>query len=484
MSREGTELVLCVDLDGTLVHADLTLESLLVGIRNAPWILLFLPFWLLRGKGYFKEQLSHHADLDPSVLPYNAEVVAIVQQARTERRNTVLVTGSHRKYAEQVCSHLLIFDEVMATDADCNLTGTAKARHLKERFGERGFEYVANGKVDLPVWQLAGASVTVNAPDRIVHKVRTLGRPHRNLAGTPASFKTWLRTIRLHQWTKNALLFVPLIMAHDVLDGPAFFAVFVAFLSFGLCASATYIVNDLFDLEADRHHSRKKNRPIAAGDLSVQAAIVSAVLLLGTGIGISMVLPVSFQLALGAYILATLLYSLCLKKVASLDVLMLAGLYTLRVIAGTFAAGVTLSFWLLAFSMFVFLCLALVKRVAELVELRKQVQRVANVVARGREYGTEDIPILQTLGASSGYLAVLVLALYINSDEVLVLYRSPELLWLIAPLLLLWVTRLWVVTTRGYMDEDPIFFAIKDPETWVTAVIAAFVLVAAAYFSL
>jgi 4-hydroxybenzoate polyprenyltransferase len=247
-------------------------------------------------------------------------------------------------------------------------------------------------------------------------------------------------------------------------------------LCFGLCASATYIVNDLFDLESDRYHARKRHRPFAAGLISAQAGIIGALLLLVIGIGLALSLPVAFQLALATYIVSTLLYSFRLKKVASLDVLILAGLYTLRVIAGAFAAGITLSFWLLAFSMFIFLCLALVKRVAELIELQKRGARNPQAEIKGREYSTQDIPILQTMGTASGYLAVLVLALYINSPEVLELYRTPEVLWLIAPLLLLWMTRLWIVTTRGYMDEDPIFFAIKDPETWITAVITGLIL--------
>ena len=479
MPNSGTALPLCIDLDGTLTHTDLSVESLLMAVRNAPWIVFLLPAWLLHGKAYLKDRLSDYADLDVSVLPYHAEVIALVRQARTERRQTVLVTGSHHKYAEDVGRHLGLFDEIMATHADCNLTGTTKARALNERFGEHGFEYIANGAVDLPVWQLAGASVTVNAPRDVTNKVRLLGRPHSDIPGSPTSARAWLKAIRIHQWSKNALLFVPLITAHQIIDPAAILAVLVAFLCVGLCASATYIVNDLFDLESDRHHARKKNRPFAAGVLSAKSGIIAGTLLLASGLGLALLLPLAFQLALWTYIVSTLLYSFRLKKIAGLDVLILAGLYTLRVIAGAFAAGIVLSFWLLAFSMFVFLCLALVKRVAELIELLKRGSNNPSIEIRGREYSTQDIPILQTMGAASGYLAVLVLALYINSPEVRELYRSPEILWLIVPLLLLWVTRLWIVTTRGHMDEDPIFFAIKDPETWITAVMTGLILVAA-----
>jgi 4-hydroxybenzoate polyprenyltransferase/phosphoserine phosphatase len=479
MSKSATSLPLCVDLDGTLILADLSAESLLKAVRSAPWIVLLLPFWLLRGRSYLKERLSRMAELDASTMPYDPRVVDLVRQAKIDGRLTILVTGSHRKYAEQINIHLRIFDEVVATEAGKNLTGSVKARYLQERFGDQGFEYVANGAVDLPVWQLAGAAVTVNAPRAVRKKVEQLGRPHADLPRPRPSLKVWLKAIRIHQWAKNILLFIPLIMAHRVLELQLVGAVLLAFVSFGCCASATYIINDLVDLDADRFHLRKRKRPFAAGSLSVTAGIVGAILLLGTGIALALFLPIPFQFALAAYIATTLFYSMHLKAVTSLDVLLLAGLYTLRIIAGTFAAGLALSFWLLAFSMFMFLCLALVKRVAELVDLRERDATAANPKLRGREYNVQDIPILQTMGSSSGYLAVLVLALYINSAEVLELYRSPQLLWLIAPLLLLWVTRLWVVTTRGYMNDDPIFFAIKDPETWITAACTGLILVGA-----
>jgi len=476
-------LPLCVDLDGTLILADLSTESLLKTVRNAPWVLPLLPLWLLRGKNCLKDKLSRITDLDASCLPYDSRVVDLVRQARRDGRRTILVTGSHQKYAEAVNVHLEAFDEIVATDESRNLTGRTKATYLHERFGRGGFEYVANGSVDLHVWEHAGAAVTVNAPRRVVQKVRQSGRPHTDLPGRRPSLKVWLKAIRIHQWAKNLLLFVPLFMAHRALEPALLVAIFIGFLSFGFCASSAYILNDLFDLESDRFHRHKRNRPFAAGALSAQAGILCAILFLGTGILLALILPVAFQLTLAAYIATTLLYSFHLKGITSLDVMLLAGLYTLRVIAGTYAAGLDLSFWLLAFSMFMFLCLALVKRVAELVDLRDRESSVGISKIRGREYNVQDISILQTMGATSGYLSVLVLALYINSAEVVDLYKSPELLWLIAPLLLLWVTRLWVVTTRGYMNEDPIFFAIKDPETWITAILTGSILVGATLMS-
>jgi 4-hydroxybenzoate polyprenyltransferase/phosphoserine phosphatase len=474
-------LPLCVDLDGTLTYADLSIESLLRLVKSAPWLLPLILFWRLAGKARLKHELAKRADLDVSVLPYNERVIGLIRDARTEGRKTVLVTGSNQKFAQQVQTHLSIFDEVFASNERCNLTGKRKAAKLNEELGRGLYEYVSNGRVDLPIWGDAAAIVTVNAPSSVVRRCAAMGKPHRNLPVARHPLKAWSRAMRLHQWAKNALLFVPLITAHAFLQWEAVRGVILAFVAFGLCASATYIINDLLDLDADRHHQRKKKRPFASGALSAKEGILGSGALLIGGLGLAMLLPGRFQLALLAYIAVTLLYSFRLKRIASLDVLTLAGLYTLRVVAGAFAAEIPLSFWLLAFSMFVFLCLALVKRVAELIDLRsKQLLGSAQVgFARGREYSVEDIPILQNLGASSGYLAVLVLALYINSPEVSTLYTTPKILWLIAPLLLLWVTRLWVVTTRGYMDDDPILFAVKDPETWVTAAATALILTAA-----
>lgn len=477
-SQSGASLPLCVDLDGTLTYADLSVESMLGVIKRAPWLIFMLIYWRLQGKSRLKYELALRSDIDVAVLPYNPHVLELIEGARREGRRTILVTGSNRKFAEQVQAHLQLFDEVYASDAAVNLTGRRKAAKLDLELGPGQYEYVSNSTVDLPIWRGAAAIVTVNAAARVVRRCAAMGKPHRDIPTERRRIYPWIKAMRLHQWAKNALLFVPLITAHELSHFEAIAAVLVAFVSFGMCASGTYIINDLFDLDADRHHKKKRFRPFAAGTLTATQGVAGCSLMLATGLGLALLLPWTFQGALVAYIIVTLLYSFRLKRVASLDVLLLAGLYTLRVVAGAFAAQLELSFWLLAFSMFVFLCLALVKRVAELIELKAQHadSQAGTSKAKGREYSIDDIPILQMLGASSGYLAVLVLALYINSPEVSDLYSTPQLLWLIAPLMLLWVTRLWMVTARGYMNEDPILFAIKDPETWVTAAITAAIL--------
>lgn len=485
-SETSTLQALCVDLDGSLIRTDLTVESLLAALKHQPWLVFLLPFWRLKGKSYLKHRLVQASRLDVSVLPYQQEVLALIACAREAGRHVVLVTGSHETLARQVAEHLRMFDTVLATTERQNLIGANKAALLERMFGAGQFEYVANERVDLAVWQKSGAAVTVNAPRAVVRQVAGLGIPHQDIQSPGSNWRTWLKAIRLQQWLKNLLLLVPIVMAHQILNAQALGAVLLAFLSFGACASATYLVNDLLDLDADRHHHKKKKRPFAAGTLDLRAGMAAIFLLLACGIGLAWVLPVAFRWALGTYLVTTLIYSMWLKRVASLDVMLLAGLYTLRIIAGALATGINLSFWLLAFSMFIFLSLALVKRVAELVEVRKKeaATGVALGKLRGREYSTEDVVVLQGLGAASGYLAVLVLALYIHSPGVSDLYRSPEILWLIAPLMLLWVTRMWIVTARGYMDEDPIFFAAKDPETWATGALVAAILAGATFLNL
>jgi 4-hydroxybenzoate polyprenyltransferase len=459
---------------------------MLAVLRVKPWLLLALPVWLLQGKHRLKAELARRVELDFGALPYNEAVIDVITDARKHGRPVVLVTGSNRKFASQVQRHLGFFDHVLASDTDVNMTGKRKAKALNDLLGEGRYEYVANGFVDLHVWASAGAAVAVNPSDRLLARIAKLGKPQRTITSDKPALSSWLRAMRIHQWAKNALIFVPLITAHRVFDVNALAAALTAFVCFGLLASATYILNDLFDLESDRHHRTKKQRPFAAGTLSIQSGLVGAVTLLSSSAILAFVLPIGFQVSLLAYFVTTLSYSLRLKLIASADVMVLAALYTLRIIAGAFAIGAALSFWLLAFSLFVFLCLAFVKRVAELKELDREVKD-ENLRAQklpGREYRADDIAILRTMGASSGYLSVLVLALYINSPDVALLYRTPQILWLITPLMLLWVTRLWVLTDRGQMHEDPIVFAIKDPETWLTAAGVAVILIVATLLDL
>jgi 4-hydroxybenzoate polyprenyltransferase len=272
---------------------------------------------------------------------------------------------------------------------------------------------------------------------------------------------------------KNLLLFVPILAAHQVADGTTWAALLLAFASFSLCASSVYIFNDLLDLESDRAHPRKRHRPFASGAVPVLTGVVAGTLLLAVSLAFATRLQPGFHAWLGVYFLLTCAYSWVLKRLMLVDCVSLAALYTVRIVAGAAAVGLALSFWLLAFSVFLFLSLAFVKRYAEL-----EVQVLSGKTkAHGRGYYTSDAPLIQTLGVTAGYGAVLVLALYLNSDAVLRLYRTPEVVWGAVPVLLFWISWMWMKAHRGQMHDDPLVFAVKDKVSLVTgAVFAAVVL--------
>jgi 4-hydroxybenzoate polyprenyltransferase len=445
-------------MDGTLVLSDSLHESLLAVLRRNPLLLFVMPFWLLGGKARFKREIASRAALEGGALPYNEPLLAWLREHQATRE-IVLCTAADESIAKSVAAHTGVFDTVLASDGHCNLAGDGKALALVQRFGERGFDYAANGAVDVPVWAKARRAIVVNARPSVERAAARVADVERVFERVPNGLSTWARALRLHQWAKNLLIFVPLLTAHLALDVDAIGQALLAFLAFGLCASSVYLLNDLIDLPADRLHPRKRSRPFAAGRLSLLTGLALAPLLLIAAFAVAASLPERFMLALAAYYLLTLAYSLKLKRVEVLDVVVLAGLYTARIVAGTFAMQLPLSFWLLAFSMFLFLSLALVKRYTELAIMRDN----GRDSAAGRGYRVDDLPLLGSLGGSAGYLSVLVLALYINSRESAALYGQPKMLWLLCPLLLFWISRTWLLTHRGRMHDDPLLFAIRDP---------------------
>jgi 4-hydroxybenzoate polyprenyltransferase/phosphoserine phosphatase len=447
---------LCVDLDGTLIASDTLFELFLVMLRREPWAILALPFWLLRGRAYFKQRLAEREALDVSRLPYRSEVVAYLKQERAGGRTLVLVTAAHQRIADAVAQHLDAFDRVLATDGSVNLKGSRKAAKLVEEYGERGFDYLGDSSADVPVWAAARHALVVGTPS-LEGKAKAVATIEKVFATSAGSVLVWLKALRVYQWVKNILIFVPLVTAHRMSEGALLMQSITAFIAFSLCASAVYVINDLFDLDSDRTHARKSKRPFASGRLSIASGLVAAPLLLVVAFGLSAFLPPLFSAALLLYFVVTLLYSLRFKRSSILDVLILAGLYTIRLIAGAVAVSVPLTFWLLAFSMFLFLSLALVKRVAE---LRTIPQETTGRLA-GRGYRREDLPVLMSLGTASGYTCVMVFALYIDGGTK-GLYSHPKALWLLCPLLLFWISRIWLVTHRGEMHDDPIVFAFRD----------------------
>jgi 4-hydroxybenzoate polyprenyltransferase len=456
----STPRPLVVDLDGSLLRSDTLIETGILFLRKNPGRLLAPLYWLSRGKVSLKSHLARETDLDVSTLPYDPQVLAVLRQARDESRPVVLATASHHSVAEAIAAHLQLFDEVIATDASGNLKGPAKSRALVEKFGEGQFDYLGNSDDDLPVWAAAAEVWIANPEPGTLAKARALRKPCHLVSTQAQPRRALLQAMRPHQWIKNALIFVPLLASHR-LDQPGLVLLgLLAVLCFSLCASSVYLLNDLLDLPDDRYHPGKRQRPFAAGTLPIRLGIKAIPALLVAGFGLALLfLPGPFVLAMLSYYLLTLAYSIRLKRLVLVDVMTLAFLYTLRIVAGTYAFGVQLTFWMLAFSMFIFLSLALVKRYAE---LKTALQRGETGMSRGRGYSPDDLEVVSSLGGAAGYLSVLVLAMYIQDQTTIALYHYPQLIWFACPLLLYWISRTWLITHRGDMHDDPVVFAVKD----------------------
>ena len=458
-------VTLCVDLDGTLIRSDVLLETLLLLVKQKPWMVLLIPFWLLRGRSKLKHEIAKRVTLDVQTLPYQTDLLDFLKIEYAAGRSIVLATASHRKFADGIAQHLGIFTKVLATDEGANVAGRAKRDLLVKHYGQRSFDYAGNSRADLHVWSMAREAIVVN-PDNGVLRGAAAQCPvsHTFEDGHP-TLSTYGKALRVHQWLKNILVFVPMLLAHQISQ---FGLGLLAFTSFSLCASSVYLLNDLLDMPADRLHPRKRLRPFASGDLSIVQGMVLIPLLLLCAFTIAALwLPTAFAIVLAGYYLLTVSYSFWLKAVVLLDALLLAGLYTIRIIGGMAATQIGPSFWLLTFSIFLFFSLALVKRYSELLVLKQRGQ----LTTHGRGYHVEDLVMLMGFGVASGFMAVLVSALYINSDKIKVLYHHPALLWLVSPILLYWISRIWLITHRGGMHDDPVVFAAKDKGSWAVAVI-------------
>ncbi|MDR1461740.1 MAG: UbiA family prenyltransferase [Azoarcus sp.] len=468
---------LVVDLDGTLLRSDLLAETGLLFARSHP-LRLLLPFlWLMKGRAAVKHELAAHAEIDVAALPYDEKVLSFIRDARAAGRRVTLATASCQKLAGQIAHHLGLFDEVLASGPTLNLAGDAKRDALLSRYGEQGFDYLGNSGDDLPVWRAARKTLVANASARVERKARALDNFEGVVSRSQAQSMDWIKALRLHQWLKNLLIFVPLLTSHRYTETPLLWQALLGFFCFGLCASSVYLLNDLLDLRDDRQHARKRFRPFASGRLSPLAGLAAFPMLLCIAFGLALwLLPPAFALAVLAYYALTLAYSMWLKRLMIVDVIALAMLYTLRIVTGAVMLAIPLSFWLLAFSTFFFLSLALVKRYAELFPLQGLEE---NGKVPGRGYHAADFPMIAALGAASGYTAVIVMALYIHDEAALQYYRHPEYIWVSCLLLLTWISRVWILAHRGMMHEDPVIFAARDRTSLVTAALMAFVFWAA-----
>lgn len=472
---DGLSVPLVIDLDGTLIKTDSLTESLLILFKANPLSVFRMLSWLAKGKAHLKRQVARRVELDVSSLPYHMGLLTYLRDQHHQDRRLVLATGADEHIARQVVDYLQIFDEALASDGDINLSGVAKRDRLVAEFGTGGFDYVGNSRKDVSVWQAARRAMVVGSPAVIGSSRLRLSNLDRVFEIDAADWRTWLRSLRLYQWLKNVLVFVPLLAAHRFHEMPLLAATVLAFLSFGLCASSVYVLNDLLDLCDDRRHPRKRRRPFASGAIPLQAGLWMIPLLLGLSIAVGLVLPGSFLMMLGIYYGLTLAYSLRLKRIVILDVVVLAALFTVRMMAGSAAVAIWPSSWLLALSMFLFISLALVKRYAELVTMRMD----HGPDARAREYVASDAELLSAMGVSSGFVAVLVMVLYITSGPAQIYYGRHQIIWLVCPFLLFWICYMWLVAHRGGMHDDPLVFALKDRTSRVALGLMAIIMLLA-----
>ncbi len=474
-----TNAPLVVDLDGTLTPTDTLVESLVKVVKQSPMNLLRLPFWLIKGKAAFKAVIAAQAGVAVELLPYREPLLDYLRKERSKGRRIVLATAAHHSIADGVAKHLDLFDQVLATEAGCNLKGKAKLNAIQKKVGGT-FVYAGDSKADVPIWKAAQKAVLVDVQPGIAAMVRQAVPIEHEFQGDGVGLSLWLHALRVHQWLKNLLLFVPLMTAFSFTDIGKLSSIFLAFLAFSFSASATYIVNDLWDLENDRAHPRKRLRPFASAKLPILQGLAVSVGILLLGLVLAFTVSLGFFLMLLLYLVLTSAYSWVLKEYVLIDVLMLSLLYTLRILAGSVAIGIATSSWLLAFSAFIFLSLALVKRCAELVSLGEN----GVAATRGRDYQVTDLVVLWPMGVGSALSAVVVFGLFINTPETESRYGTPQLLWLVAIGLIYWLARLWVKTSRGEMHDDPVIYAIKDRGSRVTVFAMIAVMLAAHFLTL
>lgn len=489
LRESAVSVPLCVDLDGTLVKSDTLLDAAMALWRKEPLSPARWPVWIAKGKASLKREINNRVELDVEHLPYNEALLDYLKEEHAAGRKIYLATAADSGLAQRIADHLGIFAGVLASDGTLNLAGKNKLGAFEERFPD-GFTYIGNAMPDRVLLQRSVEPMVANPHGRLLRALRRDSvTPARHFRDRSPSWKAFLRAIRLHQWAKNVLVFVPVLLAHAITLNRSV-AALAAFFSMSFCASATYIINDLLDIEADRRHPRKRRRAFASGDLSPVTGVLIVAAFFAVSITLALLLPriyaslpgddgmysqleapYKFLMWLGIYTVTTLAYSIRLKRMMLVDVLVLSGLYTVRIIAGSVATGVIISAFLGAFSIFFFLSLAFVKRFSELhMMLSNNMEKPT-----GRGYRVGDLEQIRSFGTVAGYASVVVLTMYISSPDNVGLYLHPNRLWLLAPVLLLWLSRVWLLTSRGEMHEDPVVYAIVDKRSWLLGALAAFV---------
>ncbi|MQT14262.1 UbiA family prenyltransferase [Segnochrobactrum spirostomi] len=464
LNADADPVPLVIDVDGTLIKTDLLYESALQFVAKHPLQVHRLPLWLSNGKAHLKTALADRIEVNGHTIPLRHEVVELIAEAKAQGRPVFLASASERRWVQAIADAIGPLAGVFATDAATNLEGDRKAAALEAAFGAGGFDYVGNQDVDIPVWRKARRAIVVAETSAFESRVLRALPDAEVLARPRTQLRRYVKALRVHQWAKNVLVFLPLLASHrftleDVL------AALLAFVCFSLAASSAYILNDLLDLPADREHRTKSRRPFAAGDVPVLHGVAMVPALAAAAFLTALLLPPRFAVILALYYASTIVYSLILKRRVLVDVITLAGLYTIRVFGGVAALSMAWSPWLMMFSLFLFLSLAAVKRCSELIDR----QKAGKEPPPGRGYHFEDLRVMLPLGVAAGYGAVAVVALYLNSPEVRALYEHPNRLWLLCPIVLYWISRILILCNRGQMHEDPVVFATTDKVSLLTA---------------
>lgn len=474
--QQCTQIPLCVDLDGTLVRTNTLFEAALSAIKKNPLVIFDIAAAGLRSKAAVKHTIGIYSVMDPKTLPYNAEFLAWLKNQHTQGRTLILATASDKTIADAVAQHLGMFQEVIASTPKRPVSAVHKYNVLTDRFGTKNFSYAGNSNADITVWQCAASAIIVDATEDISRKVRSMVPVEAEFSfENTLTTHIILKTIRLHQWVKNLLLFTAPIAAHKIADIQVLLDTTIGFVAFSCIASSIYIFNDLFDLPSDRAHATKRFRPIAAGTISLfHAAMLGTSMALVGIIIASLFLPAAFLGILALYIVVTSAYSLRLKKIPYIDIAVLAGLYILRIVAGSAATGIPTSTWLFLFAACLFVSLAVAKRVTELSQLKG-----GDAAAIGRGYTKRDKELLTALGLTSALFACIVLGLYATSPGVALLYSHASLLFFMIPIFGIWIIRMWKHAITGSLHEDPVLFAIKDYGSYVAIAALAIILVMA-----
>jgi 4-hydroxybenzoate polyprenyltransferase/phosphoserine phosphatase len=454
---------ICVDLDGTLLKSDFLWEAVFWLLKNKPILFMKIPFWLLKGVVYLKEKLAENVDLAIDTLPWNKDVLRLIENLQKTGLEPVLVTGSHRKFAEKVANHFKFFNRVFATEGSINFIGDQKLKKLQDEFGLFGFCYVGDSKKDVVVLKSSSHAYVVG--NRSVFE--EVSQVNDQVTFLPfrgeGVLKELLRGLRPHQWTKNILVFLGPLAGHVLFQPNILVSSLILFICFSMVASSVYLVNDLIDLESDRKHQTKKMRPLASGLVPISYAVALSVCLFLVGIVISWnMIGAKIAFILTAYFISTLAYSVWIKGIAIADVMMLAFFYIVRVFAGCLAVSVTPSFWLINLILFSFLSLGFAKRATELISSARKLQGLN----KHRAYRLDDLDALLHFGAASGYLSLLVLSLYLKSPEVVKMYSRPNVLWGLIPIGLYWITEIWLSAGRGELNSDPVLHVLKSKQSY------------------